>query len=64
MNPNPLLIASLILLFASGLATWGWLAMAQVEREFRSFSGFEGMHFEIGPQATETAERAGCPIPG
>jgi hypothetical protein len=34
------------------------------EAELRSFSGFEGMHLEIGPHTAEDSEGARWPIPG
>lgn len=58
MNPTVMFIAASILLPAVGLVTWAWFAMARVEEELRSFSGFEGRHFEIGPQAAENSEGA------
>lgn len=64
MNPTAMFIAALIVLPAAGLVAWAWFAMAQVEEELRSFSGFEGLHFEIGPQAASNAEGARWPIPG
>lgn len=64
MNPTAMFIAALVLLPAVGLVTWAVFAMAQVEEELRAFSGFEGMHFEIEPQAAENAEGARWPIPG
>lgn len=64
MNPTAMSIAALIVLPAVGLVTWAWFAMAQVEKEMHSFSGFEGMHFEIGPQAAHNAGGARWPIPG
>lgn len=64
MNPTAMFVAALIVLPAAGLVTWAWFAMAQVEEELRSFSGFEGLHFEIGPQAAPGAEGARWPIPG
>jgi len=57
-------IAALILLSAVGLVTWACFAMAQVEEELRSFSGFEGMHFEGGPFTAENSEGAKWPTPG
>lgn len=42
MTPTANFIAALILLPAVGLVTWAWFAMAQVEEELRSFSGFRG----------------------
>lgn len=64
MTPNAMFIAGLILLPAVGLVTWAWFAIVQVDNELRTFNGFEGMHFEIGPQAAENSESAGWPIPG
>jgi len=58
MNNTPGFIAALILLPAVGLVAWAWFAMHRVERELRSLSGFERMHFEIGPQAAEGTEGA------
>ena len=46
-------IAALILLPAVGLVAWAWFTMDRVEEDMRSLSGFEGMHFEIGPWASE-----------
>jgi hypothetical protein len=64
MTPTAMVIAALIFLSAVGLVTGAWFAMAQVEEELRSFSGFEGMHFESGPHAAENSEGARWPIPG
>jgi len=64
MTPLAMFIAALILLSAVGLVTWAWFAMAQVEEELRSFSGFEGMHFEGGPFTAENSEGAKWPTPG
>jgi len=64
MNPTAIFIAALILLPAVGLVTWAWFAVAQVEGELRSFSGFEGMHFESGPHTAAGFEGARWPIPG
>lgn len=64
MNPSAMFIAALILLSAVGLVTWAWFAMARVEEELRSFSGFEGMHFESGPYTAENTDGARWPIPG
>ena len=63
MNSTALFIAASTLGLALGLVTWAWFAMARVEEELRSFSGFEAMHFEIGPQAAEDSERTRWPIP-
>ena len=64
MNPTAMVIAALIVLPAVALATWAWFAMVQVEEDLRTFSGFEGLHFEIGPQAAPNAEGVRWPIPG
>jgi hypothetical protein len=64
MNPTAMFIAALIALPAVGLVTWAWFAMARVEAQLRSFNGFEGLHFEIGPQAAHHAEGSRWPIPG
>lgn len=64
MFSSTIFIAALILLAAVGLVAWVWQAMAKVEGELRSFSGFEARHFEIGPQAAETPGRSNWPIPG
>lgn len=64
MNPTAMVIAALIVLPAVGLVTWAWFAKARVEAQRYSFSGFEGLHCEIGPQAAHHAEGARWPIPG
>lgn len=46
MNDVPMLIAALVILPAVGLVAWAWFAMTQVEEEMRSFTGFDGLHFE------------------
>jgi hypothetical protein len=46
MNPTAMFIAALVLLPAVGLGMWTLLAMDQVERELRDFTGLEGLHFE------------------
>ncbi len=46
MHPTPLLIAALRSLPALGWFTWAWLAMARAQADLRSFSGFEGLHFD------------------
>ena len=46
MNLAALLVVLCVVLAAAGLAAVASLAMAQVEEELRSFSGFGGMHFE------------------
>lgn len=47
MNFTPVPIAALVVLTAAGLVTRGWFAMAQVEENLRSISGFEDMDFEV-----------------
>jgi hypothetical protein len=47
MNAVSMLIAALVILPAVGLVAWAWFAMTQVEAELRSFTGFDGLHFEI-----------------
>lgn len=42
-----LLLASLIILPALGLATWTWLAMTQIEADLLAFEGHRGLDFEI-----------------
>jgi len=46
MSFTPVFIAALVVLPAAGLVAWVWFVMAQVEQDLRSFSDFEGMHFE------------------
>jgi hypothetical protein len=46
MNDVSMLIAALVILPAVGLVAWAWFAMTQVEEEMRSFTGFDGLHFE------------------
>jgi hypothetical protein len=64
MNPTAMFVAALIVLPALGLVAWVWLAMSRVEQELREFNGFEGLHFEVGPQAVQNAEGAAGPLPG
>ena len=64
MNPTAMFFAALILLPAAGLLAWAWFAMAKVQDDLRSFDGFEGMHFEIGPQAANHTMGAKWPTPG
>ena len=64
MTPIAMFTVALILLSAVGLVTWAWFAMARVEKELRSFTGFEGLHLESGPHAPENAEGARWPTPG
>ncbi len=53
MNLAVLFIAAfVVILLATGLLIWVWFAIAEVEEDLRAFSGFEGMHFEVGPTAT------------
>jgi predicted negative regulator of RcsB-dependent stress response len=47
MSANGLLLAALVIVPTVGLAAWAWWAMAQVEKELRSFTGFEGLSFDI-----------------
>lgn len=47
MNAVSMLIAALVILPAAGLVAWAWFAITQVEEELRSFTGFDGLHFEI-----------------
>jgi hypothetical protein len=47
MNAVSMLIAALVILSAVGVVAWAWVAMTQVEAELRSFTGFDGLHFEI-----------------
>jgi hypothetical protein len=47
MNAVSMLIAAVVILPAVGLVAWAWFAMNQVEQELRSFTGFDGLHFEI-----------------
>ena len=46
MTVFAVLIAALVILPAVGLVAWAWIAMAQVEEDLRSFTGFDGLHFE------------------
>jgi hypothetical protein len=46
MNAVSMLIAALVTLPAVGLVAWAWFAMTRVEAELRSFTGFDGLHFE------------------
>jgi hypothetical protein len=64
MNTTAMFISALIVLPAAGLLTWAWFAVAQIEEELRSFTGFDDLHFEIGPQAAHNAEVAKWPTPG
>lgn len=51
MNGNVMIIAALLLLPAVGLVAWAWFAMARIEDDLRAIGNFEGMHFDIGPEA-------------
>ena len=53
MNTISILMAALILLWAVGLLTWHWLAMAQFEEDLRAFRALERVHLEIEPHAAE-----------
>ena len=64
MNLAEMFVAALFLIPATGLVTWAWFAMAQVEARMGALDGFEGMHFEIGPQSAEDAEGAPWPTRG
>jgi hypothetical protein len=46
MNAVSMLIAALVILPAGGLVVWAWFAMTQVEEELRSFTAFDGLHFD------------------
>lgn len=47
MNIDGLFIAAIVVLPVAALVAWAWRALARVEADLRSFSGFEGMHFDI-----------------
>ena len=47
MSAVSMLMAALVILPAAGLVAWASFALTQVEEEFRSFTGFDGLHFEI-----------------
>jgi hypothetical protein len=64
MSLVTMLVLGLIRLPAAGLVAWAWFVMTQVEEHMRSFSGFDGMLFEIGSQAVKDPEAARWPIPG
>ena len=59
-----LFIAALLALPAAGLFTWAWVAMARVDADLRSFTGFEGLHFDICWRAARIAQTAIGPSPG
>jgi hypothetical protein len=46
MNFLPLLVAAIAVLPLFGAAAWVWFAMSSANEDLRSFTGFEGMHFE------------------
>lgn len=46
MTSTAMLIAALVLLAVVGLVTWTWWAIARVEAQMQSFSGFDGLHLE------------------
>lgn len=48
-------ICSLIFLAIVGLLSWAWSVVDRVEEMISPLSGFEGDHFEIGPQAANYA---------
>ena len=58
MTPAEVFIAALILLPTVGLVVWAWFALDRVEVDLRCLGGFEGLHFEIGPQAAGSTEGA------
>ncbi len=64
MNISAMFMASVTALSAVGYLTWAWFAMARVEQELRSFSGFEAADFEIGPQTAANSKGARWLIPG
>jgi hypothetical protein len=37
---------ALVILPAGALMAWAWFAMYQVEEVLRSFTGFDGLHFD------------------
>ena len=47
MNAVAMLMAALVILPAVSLVAWALFAMTQVKEELRSFTGFDGLHFEI-----------------
>lgn len=48
MNTSMALVAALIVLPAAALLGWAWHTTVQLERGLRSFSGFDGLNFDIG----------------
>jgi len=55
MTSTAFFIPALILAPAVGVAVWARSTMDRVEEDLRSLSGLEGKHFEIGPQARDSA---------
>jgi hypothetical protein len=47
MNAVSMLISALVILPVVGLVAWAWVAMNRVEEELRSFTGFNGLHFDL-----------------
>ena len=39
-------LLALVVVPAVGLVVWAWYAMAQIEEELRSFTVFDGLHFD------------------
>lgn len=64
MISTTILIATLLLLTAAAGAVWTWLTVTRLEQDLRALSGFEGRHFEIGRQITQSKEGSRWPIPG
>ncbi len=58
MSATATFVTALVALLAVGVATWAWFAIAEVEEQLRSFNGFDGMQFDIGPPAVANAEGA------
>lgn len=47
MNTVSMLIAALVILPAVGLVTWARFVTTQVEEDLMSFTGSDGLHFDI-----------------
>lgn len=47
MSTVALFLAVLAVAGSLGLAAWSWLAMTSVDDALRTFTGFQGIHFEI-----------------
>lgn len=49
MSAVPLgLIVFMVAAFIAGsLVTWAWLVMDTVEADLKTFTGFEGLHFDV-----------------